>query len=164
MAFRNLLNRPSSALKFLSEELLRVVELYHIQMPGGQRFPRSRRCGWNEILLQLLLSTGAGVLETSLPVSLLWKYKATGVVRIGSGSTSLVRPAARFSSAFPMQRQFLEGFILFPPLNCVSTEDLFPLGLWRSIIVRNYYWSCYQCSKIYYLKVGFPNKGFVYRQ
>lgn len=35
------------ALPSISVGLLRAVELYHVQVPGGKRFPRSRRCGWN---------------------------------------------------------------------------------------------------------------------
>lgn len=56
-----------------------------------------------------------------------------------------------------MQTYLLAGFILFPLSN--NLMDLG--GLCGSIIVRNYYQPCYQCSRIYNLKVEFPIEGFV---
>lgn len=78
----------------------------------------------------MLLSTEARVLGISLPVFLLWKCKATGVVQIGSGSTAWVLPAAGFSDA-PLGTKTVEvvpwGFCSVSSLDCKDMLSSWPL-------------------------------------
>lgn len=141
MAFRNLRNRPSSALRFqwdCLEQLSFVID----KCQEGRDFPEGEGVVGIKSFCNCCSALGAKVLENlSASFPIVDIYKATGVARIGSGSTSPVLPAAGFSNA-PQGTKNVEifawGFYSFSPPSCAPTEDLMDLGgLCRSIIVRN---------------------------
>jgi len=157
MAFRNLPNRPSSALRFQWDCFEQLSFIIH-QCQEGRDFPEAEGVVGIKSCCNCCWALGAEVRGTSLLVLLLWTYTRL----LEWHRLALVQPHWSFQQLhFPvlcreqkMQRYLLGVFILFP-------EDLMDLGgLCRSITVRNCCQSCYQCSRICNLKAGFQIKGF----
>lgn len=165
MAFRNLLNRPSSTLRF-QWDCLEQLSFIIYKCQEGRDFPEAEGVVGIKSFCNCCSALGDEGLETSLPVFLLWIYTRP----VEWHKLALVQLHWSFQQLdFPLlhrEQKMLEvfawSFHSCSPLSCASTEDLMDLGgLCTGIIVGKYYRSRYQCSRICNLKVEFPIKGFV---
>lgn len=161
MAFRNLLNRPSSALRFQWDSLEQLSFII-CKCQKDRGFPEVRGVVGIKFICNCCSGLGSEALETFLPLFLLW------ICAMPLEWHKFAHPSSSWIFQCSIENKncrgiCLGGFILFFPLSCASTESSMDFGgLCRSITVRNYYQSRYQGRTIYNLKAGIPIKSFVY--